>query len=389
MKPAFAERVVNSTAANRLLLALALTVSFSILYFFIPGAAYFVPEAAQHLNMKVVTFFLSVAGLVMLIEILVFAWIWPRRRSYEPSAKLLAMIACVVVVPYSLSNWLTGVYTYPTNMVIIGLVPVGLLLLDIRSTFIALVFGVLLLEFHDLGVTLGWLDYAPMFKPSTFTDPDMLATFEGTRKLVMYVHVLGYCSIIYFLFEQYDQQETKLHQLSMQDTLTSLANRRHFFKRLENEIESQCRTDKPLSVVMLDADHFKVVNDTHGHLVGDQVLVRIARLMDDLMRVPSDLPARLGGEEFALLLPNTELKGAQILCERLKRRLSEITFHSDVGEFHVTMSMGACCSRTGDVDAILRQTDINLYEAKTAGRNRIVGTHLSTEGSVEAASALV
>ncbi len=125
---------------------------------------------------------------------------------------------------------------------------------------------------------------------------------------------------------------------------------------------------------MIDADHFKRINDTYGHLMGDTVLQGIAGLLSRHMRVPADLPARIGGEEFAILLPETDLDGALKVCQRVERSLQTLPFFCSGKSFTITLSMGVVESRDLLAENLVHYADANLYQAKAQGRDTIVAT---------------
>lgn len=365
-----------ATPAERLILGIYLTGSYLAAYYIMPGFALFVDGADAYLNMPLVYFYMGLVTFTLAVEIGMLLWLLPRRRSPEPLPRLFMFFSVLVVIPYTFGTLLSGPYTFPINLVIVGLVPVGFLLMGIRPTLIAASVGLCLLVMFDSLTVVGLIPYAPLFKPSVMFDPDAQALFKVSRTLFLYIHAISYGCVIYAIFAQYDNQEVKLTTLAHQDPLTGLANRRYFFERLESETRNQDRTGEPLSVVMLDADHFKRINDNYGHLVGDQVLIEMSKMMTALVRVPSDVPARLGGEEFALLLPNTDLVGAIALCERLKSELAQHDFTAGDGAFHATLSMGVSTSVDSSVQELLKNADQNLYRAKEAGRNKIVGSEL-------------
>ncbi|HEY3495073.1 MAG TPA: diguanylate cyclase [Polyangiaceae bacterium] len=169
--------------------------------------------------------------------------------------------------------------------------------------------------------------------------------------------------------------EEKLRELAMQDELTGLYNRRHFLELAESEIGRVRRTGAPLSVALLDIDHFKRVNDVFGHAAGDNVLREIARAMRESLR-GSDVPARYGGEEFVVLLIDTTLEGAMAVTERLRERVArgEVSLgHGRVAR--VTVSAGVAELAPGEkLEALLERTDIALYRAKAEGRDRIMSS---------------
>ncbi len=159
------------------------------------------------------------------------------------------------------------------------------------------------------------------------------------------------------------------------DHLTRLYNRRYFMNRAGEEIERSLRHQEPLSVLMVDIDHFKEFNDTYGHATGDRVLQTVARAMQDALRKP-DVCARHGGEEFAVLLPSTPGENAYYVAERVRRTLSD-TRYTGLGlpaEANITISVGvATCPRDAtDLDALMELADRALYRAKAAGRDQVV-----------------
>lgn len=168
-------------------------------------------------------------------------------------------------------------------------------------------------------------------------------------------------------------EEERLRRLSDSDALTGLANRRKLLKRLDEEISLSNRHATPLSLLMLDLDHFKRINDTWGHLEGDEVLKRLADCCRSLLR-EEDLLARLGGEEFALVLPLTSEANARQLAERLRRAIAEHDFGS-LRPGQVTASIGIAEHRVGESrDQLLARADAGLYQAKDRGRNRVVAS---------------
>ncbi|MGQ4878685.1 diguanylate cyclase [Billgrantia sp. LNSP4103-1] len=168
--------------------------------------------------------------------------------------------------------------------------------------------------------------------------------------------------------------ELRLRQLSRTDELTGLFNRRYFMQRLVQELARYRRHGRTASVVLFDFDHFKRINDTHGHPAGDQTLVCVGKLLRERLRT-SDTPARLGGEEFALLLPDTELEEATRVAEKVRQLVQEQEFTLEAGRgFGVSITCGVSAFRDTEetVEAILHRADQNLYQGKRAGRNRVV-----------------
>jgi len=162
--------------------------------------------------------------------------------------------------------------------------------------------------------------------------------------------------------------------LANTDDLTGLANRRRLVERLKEEVERSRRYGRPLSLILLDLDHFKGVNDACGHAAGDEVLRVTARAMESVCR-DLDVPGRMGGEEFAVILPETDAAGARTLADRLRLEIARC-LHSPEGHepFQVTASLGvATLDPESDrgVEALMQAADEAMYRAKDQGRNRV------------------
>jgi diguanylate cyclase (GGDEF)-like protein len=174
------------------------------------------------------------------------------------------------------------------------------------------------------------------------------------------------------------QNAKELMLLATTDPLTGVLNRRSFLERGAIELERTRRYDRPMTVLMIDADHFKHVNDRFGHDGGDAVLIALTQSLSAGLRI-SDLLGRLGGEEFAILLPETGPDDAEMLADRLRTRVSELRVATKNGTATLTISVGSAAidANTTDFSSLLERADKALYEAKKAGRNRVVNS-LST-----------
>lgn len=153
------------------------------------------------------------------------------------------------------------------------------------------------------------------------------------------------------------------------DPLTGLGNRRHFDRRVDELLPALQQADQPTALVLIDVDMFKHVNDTHGHAVGDQVLMTLAALLRENTRA-RDIVARYGGEEFVMVLPGMGLAQAREVCERLRERVAACTqLSTSVTTVRATISLGLAVSPPYDVDRLLKSADDALYRAKSEGRN--------------------
>ncbi len=167
--------------------------------------------------------------------------------------------------------------------------------------------------------------------------------------------------------------ENELRHLATTDPLTGASNRRHFIDHASRELKRSCRYGIPLAALLIDIDHFKKVNDTYGHDVGDEVLKKLVECCLRELR-ETDIFGRFGGEEFAALLIQTDQDGALQVCERLKERLGKLTFHTDQGAFGITVSVGLSMLSVDEpsIDSLLKRADDALYRAKNSGRNKVI-----------------
>ncbi len=168
-----------------------------------------------------------------------------------------------------------------------------------------------------------------------------------------------------------DQQ--KLEQLATTDSLTGLANRKQIMTGMALQMEHYRRHGTEFSILMLDIDHFKTINDTHGHLVGDDVLMALARILTASLR-SLDSAGRYGGEEFLIILGKTDRHQAEQTAERIRQAVAQYDFSHDETPLHVTISAGVACIGPGDatISHLIGRADRALYAAKAAGRNRVV-----------------
>lgn len=165
---------------------------------------------------------------------------------------------------------------------------------------------------------------------------------------------------------------TELERIATTDSLTECYNRRHFFSVAEKEAAKGKRFSRAISVLMIDIDHFKSINDTHGHASGDIALREFARACQLLCR-GSDIISRLGGEEFAICCPDTDIHAAGIVAERVRKTCEELDVELEEQSISFTVSIGVTQLRDDDdFDKALNRADALLYKAKRAGRNRVV-----------------
>jgi len=191
-----------------------------------------------------------------------------------------------------------------------------------------------------------------------------LYTLFGTMFLILFIIARRFMRELSFA-------QSELEKSACTDSLTGLFNRKTAEIRFKEEISRHIRTGEPLSCLMLDVDHFKSVNDNHGHQIGDMALVEVARIVSELSR-QADVVFRYGGEEFLVLLTNTPLQSALIIAERMRIKVEEETANLRDGSLSVTISCGVVeyCDNES-VEKFIGRADAALYRAKDNGRNRV------------------
>ncbi len=206
------------------------------------------------------------------------------------------------------------------------------------------------------GLGMGAVEY--VVKP--FNSAELIARIEVALR-------------IKFLQDDLLRANAELQSMALTDPLTGLRNRRFLSEQLQDMIPVARRYNEPLSCIMLDIDHFKAVNDTYGHPVGDEVLTHLATLMKQSLR-EADIIGRYGGEEFIILSPRTNLAAGELVAERLRSNVARQAFETEKGALKITISIGLAIldpRSTETALGLIDRADQALYVAKNAGRNRV------------------
>ncbi|MBU0913320.1 MAG: GGDEF domain-containing protein [Gammaproteobacteria bacterium] len=172
----------------------------------------------------------------------------------------------------------------------------------------------------------------------------------------------------------------QLEQQNTRDALTGIRNRAFFDQKMNAEIKRSRRERSTLGLLMIDIDHFKSINDNHGHLVGDLVIKEVASRLQQELKRSTDHLCRYGGEEFAIILPNTDIEGAMQLAEQLRLCLTASPVQHEELELSISASIG-CYAAVAEISSIsvdyIQAADIALYQAKNEGRNKVICSTLS------------
>jgi len=183
---------------------------------------------------------------------------------------------------------------------------------------------------------------------------------------------LAYFAAIERDLTEHKMLQSRLEILASTDALTGLPNRQAIMGKATKEFSRAKRYNRALSLVMIDVDHFKSINDNYGHATGDHVLTNVGHILGDSLR-DSDILARIGGEEFVLLLPDTPKSNAEHVAERMRAQLASTTIKHEAQELNITASFGvaAICEEDDTLEQMLGRADVAMYEAKNNGRNQV------------------
>jgi diguanylate cyclase (GGDEF)-like protein len=199
---------------------------------------------------------------------------------------------------------------------------------------------------------LGGADYVTKpFKPK-----ELLSRVKKELKIQDLIHDL-------------EEQKKELKLLASTDSMTKLYNRRYFTKISEHTFDLVKREQKKLSIMMIDIDRFKSINDTYGHQIGDEVIISLANILLKNQR-KSDIVCRFGGEEFLILLPHTSTDGTNIVAQKIRQDVENVSISNNL-HFTVSIGISAVIPEDTDIDMAIARVDKALYKAKTSGRNRV------------------
>lgn len=313
-------------------------------------------------------------GGLLLWMLLWMAWLWPRRLDPTPDAVavqavLLPSLTGLVVLALGM-----GIKDTPMGMFLLITFVVGRGLFSMVQMRLGLWLCLLLMLSHELAQLLDMLPYAFLLQRPVYVGEPLTPWWSLWLRLTAVLALVPLSGVLFLLAWLLQRRQRALKTLVLSDALTGVANRRAFMTQLAREAHRQERHGRPLSILIMDIDHFKQVNDQWGHAVGDEVLRQVGLLLREHTRERVDMVARYGGEEFVVLLPDTNLEGAQAVAEKLAVRLRHHEFVAKGQRFQVSMSLGVVQYTGGDPDQALRAADRNLYAAKARGRDCIVAS---------------
>ncbi len=206
--------------------------------------------------------------------------------------------------------------------------------------------------------------------------PEALMVAVPTAAMSPFLVAFPISYYVFRLMLKLEDSKKQIEMLSRFDHLTGVCNRRYFTELAEREISTAQRHDYAVSLLMIDLDKFKRINDTQGHLVGDYVLKEVVTTCANTVR-ETDVLGRFGGEEFVLVLPRTAVHSAEVLAERIRQAVEKEPVKTTAAQLHVTVSIGIASMTPPDINLneLIRAADAALYKAKENGRNRFETSH--------------
>lgn len=367
------DRIFDEFTPNaRVLAAIWSSTPFFLLYLGVYGYALASAEVRQGLHVGTLIGLQALLVLCTVINLTIGFRLWPRCWQDEPADDASVLVCLNIGLAFTALAIGAGTFTAGTNLILVGVLAIGLMLFELRPMVIAYVVCVGVMLVHEGAVLLGNASYAPVLSAGVFVDGRATWWFMAWRQYVLYIGSAALVGLLLLLFARLDRLHENLTRLSYTDGLTGLANRRRFMEVLESELVRQSRSANELCLLLIDADHFKDINDHHGHHAGDAVLREVAAILMASVRAPADLPARLGGEEFAVVLPDTRVDEARRVAERLREQVATHVFDDRDARLRVTISIGLVAARGLNLGTLLQRADEALYRAKQTGRNRVV-----------------
>ena len=320
-----------------------------------------------HLNLVRSQLWTSLLMLVVLLLLIIPCHLFKEQLWAQSILPILSVQVFTAMLCHN--SYLVGSFSPATMVGYVSVVGVGLVLFDRRMVYCALIpatFALLLCNYLSM---IGVLTYAPLFNMQRLNEVSMHPFWVGSMMFFLLPIMLACLFLFEILLTQWRTREMTIQILSRLDPLTNVLNRRSIGSYLE-KLHQQ---SEPLySIILLDLDHFKSINDHFGHSMGDQVLVQVAKCLANNLR-DQDIIGRFGGEEFILLLPNTTTAQAQNVAERCRLAVSQLRFITEhKQEFVVSASFGISSSLSADEPhLIISQADQALYAVKAGGRNQV------------------
>lgn len=343
------------------------------MYLFFLGSGLFaaaLPDLTSHINRAALTQVNIFTFSQVLLWSLLLALFWLVRQQQSNSALPATIVIYLFGQPLMILAYFNGVHTIVTGLMLAVSPAFGFVLFQSRHVTYSMLIVWVEVIVLAVAVVLGWLPDGPLFgdsPPNRFLQPMWLLT----QVVLSFPVGMGFLLVTQGIVEGLRRREQQVIELSRRDPLTGIWNRGYFDELLRQEIARAERGNALLSLVVVDLDHFKQINDQHGHLGGDQALIAVTRVLASSIREVDHL-GRFGGEEFLLLLPGADSNTAARIAERCRATLAATPIELPSTTLRVTASFGVATAHPPvHPDPLFRLADQALYRAKAAGRNRV------------------
>lgn len=363
------EPLINWNMLKKCILLLILASLISLFGIIWDSFVLLNPFTWQWVNLPLVRskLWTNVIMLFVFLSLIMPCFIYKDKSWVQEIIPILSVQVVTVLLCHI--GYLIGSFSPATMVAYVSVVGVGLVLFDRKMIYCALVPATIALLFCNFLSMYGVLQYAPIFKLEVLNQAQMHPFWVGSMFFFLLPILIACLLLFESLLKQWRIRETAIQVLSLLDPLTNVMNRRSISNHLERLHQ---QPNQLYSIVLLDLDHFKNINDQFGHSVGDQVLINVAKCLANNLR-DRDMIGRFGGEEFILLLPNTTPAQAQNVAERCRLAIGELKFTSeDHQEFSISASFGISSTLSADEShLIISQADQALYAVKASGRNQV------------------
>lgn len=349
------------------------TLPVLIIFWIMPFVALLRPEWAALYDWSQVPIYQGVLGLVIVAQLAALAYALIHRRSKREIPWLTATIVASVLVG---GMTLVLAYGYRDSPIFMTCLSSLVLIRALFRRYIylpAVMTMIALMVIYEFAFWTQWHTPAQMLTGPIYLNAGLDPWWAFWLRVV-YIAVATPTVCFFFIMGFFMRRERmRLEYMIVTDPLTGLANRHCFMNELRACTHRQQRDpEQGLALLMCDVDHFKQINDTWGHPVGDKVLEGVSEVLRSSIRAQTDVAARIGGEEFVVMLPGMSLKQARETAEKIRQRVNQYVYTSEGREFQVSISIGVALVENGDGDRGIRMADKLLYLAKSLGRNRVV-----------------
>lgn len=339
--------------------------------------AYYWPYAHHFINPSVIERGMpyGVAIVLMSLALLILCRACAQHPSHWIGQTLQYIIAIFYMIEMTFFGYFIGSMSIASGVVLMGAPIFGLFMLERRPVYVALLSGTALMLLLSYATVREWIVYAPLLKGDQRLE---LANADFWYWSLVYftlphiIIVLGFCDL---LMTSLRRREAEVRYLSERDALTGLLNRRSLHRLMQEMYQHPKPESQYLGLMILDLDHFKRINDQHGHLIGDEVLRLTAEVLQNTIR-KQDLAGRFGGEEFVVVLENATEQEVMRVAQRIREQLQAITLYDQIGQrVQVSGSFGAISLSLGrhiQIEQAIHLVDQALYQAKQQGRNQVV-----------------